>query len=63
MREIGSPTARSSQSSPTGNNRSSPTNINSGQQQVEQDVLQLPPSAAPLLKAGKGKSDDNRDPE
>ena len=60
MREIGSPTARSSQSSPTGNNRSSPTNINS----VEPlDVLQLPPSAAPLLKAGKGKSDDNRDPE
>ena len=27
MREIGSPTARSGQSSPTGNNRSSPTNI------------------------------------
>tara|TARA_B100000780_G_C21091831_1_gene440060 strand:+ start:1437 stop:1619 length:183 start_codon:yes stop_codon:yes gene_type:complete len=60
MREIGSPTARSGQSSPTGNNRSSPTNINS----VEPlDVLNLPPSAAPLLKAGKGKSDDNRDPE
>jgi len=58
MREIGSPTARSGQSSPTGNNRSSPTNINS-----EISQLSLPPSAAPLLKAGKGKSDDNRDPE
>tara|TARA_B100000795_G_scaffold250557_1_gene218843 strand:- start:107 stop:292 length:186 start_codon:yes stop_codon:yes gene_type:complete len=61
MREIGSPTARSGQSSPTGNNRSSPTNINSTSEPL--DVLTLPPSAAPLLKAGKGKSDDNRDPE
>ena len=61
MREIGSPTARSGQSSPTGNNRSSPTNINSNSEPL--DVLKLPPSAAPLLKAGKGKSDDNRDPE